>query len=226
MLQALLYTVTAIFLYLISDWILAMLEKQRGKPFANRSLVFFVIILVLAVLVFEGLQRMLVESPVETTASTETMQIPAAPMPSSGVAASPATANEAGLIVHDPWIRSASPDVTVLAAYLRIENTADRPRILTGARSPNFENVEIHNSVVKDGLAHMMHQHMLEIPARSSLPFQPGGYHLMLIGRKTPLQEGDQVSLTLEFENGEALSTMAVVRQSTMTPHDNHHHHH
>jgi len=65
MMQILLYTVTAILLYVVSDWILVKLEKFRGKPFAARSIVFFMIILILAIVVFEGLQQFLAAPPPE-----------------------------------------------------------------------------------------------------------------------------------------------------------------
>ena len=58
--QILLYTVTAILLYVVSDWILVKMEEYRGERFESRSLIFFAIILVLSLLVFEGLQRVLV----------------------------------------------------------------------------------------------------------------------------------------------------------------------
>ena len=214
MLQVLLYTVTAIILYVVADWILSKLEQKRGEPFPNRSLVFFVIILVLAVTVFEGLQRILATAPVETATDTEAVPT-IAPAQSPEVAASPAAGDQATLILHDPWVRSASPTATVMAAYLRIDNTTDLPRILTGVRSTSFENVEIHNTVVEDGLARMIHQKKLEIPAQGSLTFKPGSYHLMLMGRKAPLHVGEQVELTLVFENGEELSATAVVRKET-----------
>ncbi len=57
MLQMLMYTVTAIVLYVVSDRILLALERWRGKPFAARSIVFFVIIMILSVGTFEGIQR-------------------------------------------------------------------------------------------------------------------------------------------------------------------------
>jgi hypothetical protein len=57
--QLLYYTVAGILLYLVSDWILRFVEDKRGKPFEHRSLVFFGIILVLAVVTFEILQRLL-----------------------------------------------------------------------------------------------------------------------------------------------------------------------
>ena len=43
------YTFAALVLYLLSDWLLVKIEKYRGQAFAQRSLVFFAIILVLAV---------------------------------------------------------------------------------------------------------------------------------------------------------------------------------
>ncbi len=42
------YTLAGIILYLGSDWILVQIEKASGRKFEYRSLVFFVLILVLA----------------------------------------------------------------------------------------------------------------------------------------------------------------------------------
>ena len=48
--QYLYYTIAAIALYFISDLILVMIEKARGKQFEQqRSLIFLVIIMILAV---------------------------------------------------------------------------------------------------------------------------------------------------------------------------------
>ena len=55
--EMLYYTVAAIFLYVVSDWILKQIEIRRGEPFENRSLVFFAIILVLSVVLFNLVQQ-------------------------------------------------------------------------------------------------------------------------------------------------------------------------
>lgn len=47
--QFVVYTVTAILLYLFSDWILNKIEASRGKRLEHRSIVFLVIIMVLAI---------------------------------------------------------------------------------------------------------------------------------------------------------------------------------
>ncbi len=47
------FTVVGIGLYFFSDWLLDQIERLRGRRFAQRQLVFFVIILVLAVASFQ-----------------------------------------------------------------------------------------------------------------------------------------------------------------------------
>jgi len=46
------FTLVGIGLYFASDWMLNRIEVMRGKPFEYRSIIFFVIILVLALASF------------------------------------------------------------------------------------------------------------------------------------------------------------------------------
>ena len=46
------FTLTAILLYLAADWILKRMELAAGKRFEKRSLVFFVILMTMAVASF------------------------------------------------------------------------------------------------------------------------------------------------------------------------------
>jgi hypothetical protein len=62
MAEILLFTLTGIALYFLSDWLLVLIELKRGKPLENRSVVFFVIILVLALVSFELMQFLLRQS--------------------------------------------------------------------------------------------------------------------------------------------------------------------
>lgn len=55
--QYIYYTVAAISLYFLSDFILAKIEKARGKQFGpQRSLIFLIIIMVLAVSTFKAIE--------------------------------------------------------------------------------------------------------------------------------------------------------------------------
>ena len=52
------FTLMGIGLYFASDWILGHLETRRGSRFENRSIIFFVIILVLALVSFQLISRL------------------------------------------------------------------------------------------------------------------------------------------------------------------------
>ena len=69
------FTVAAVLLYLLSDWILNQIEIRRGERLENRSLIFFAIILVLSVLLFNLIQRFQpADEPAASTADSQTEQ--------------------------------------------------------------------------------------------------------------------------------------------------------
>ena len=51
--QFVFYTIAALALYFISDWIVVKIEKSRGGSLKYRSLIFFAIIMVLSVSSFK-----------------------------------------------------------------------------------------------------------------------------------------------------------------------------
>lgn len=53
------FTLMAIGLYFFSDWLLNRIERARGARFENRSLIFFAIILLLALVSFQLMQLLL-----------------------------------------------------------------------------------------------------------------------------------------------------------------------
>ena len=67
------FTVAAIFLYFFSDWILNLIEQRLGKRLKYRSVIFFVIIMALAVGSFEIIDRIVGEPPQITTTPEDTL---------------------------------------------------------------------------------------------------------------------------------------------------------
>ena len=57
MMSAIWFTIVAIILYLVSDWILERIEVSLGKRLEHRSLVFFAILLSLALVTFSLIQQ-------------------------------------------------------------------------------------------------------------------------------------------------------------------------
>jgi predicted PurR-regulated permease PerM len=58
-LEILVFTLNAIVIYLLADWILRRIEARRGEVLKSRQAVFFVIILVLALVSFQVLKSIL-----------------------------------------------------------------------------------------------------------------------------------------------------------------------
>ena len=62
MMEILIFTLNAIFIYLFSDWIIRTIEQSRGEALKHRQVVFFVIFLTLALVTFQVLQSILAGS--------------------------------------------------------------------------------------------------------------------------------------------------------------------
>jgi len=59
----LLFVVVSLLLYFVADWLLKEVERRRGAPFDNRTLIFFAILLVLALVSFNALNYFLATPP-------------------------------------------------------------------------------------------------------------------------------------------------------------------
>jgi periplasmic copper chaperone A len=134
------------------------------------------------------------------------------------------------LTVSGAWVREGPPTTAVLAAYMQIDNTSAQDQTLVGASSPQFETVEIHRTEIVDGVARMLQQERLVIPAGGGVTLEPGGLHLMLIQSQQPLAQGDQVTIRLRLDDGTEIPVDAEVRKAEAEgmdhDHDHHNHHH
>ena len=75
------------------------------------------------------------------------------------------------------------------------------------------EAVSVHEtSTDSGGMTGMHHLPSLVVEAGSSLPFEPGGYHVMLERLTEDLVAGATVTITLELEGGGTLDVAAEVR--------------
>lgn len=57
--EILLFTLVAIVIYLVSDWIVRTIEARRGKALKQRQVIFFAVFLVLALASFRVLRILL-----------------------------------------------------------------------------------------------------------------------------------------------------------------------
>ena len=68
------FTVAAIGLYALSDWILNQIEIKRGERLENRSVVFFFIIITLSLITFTVIQNVLYDPNTNQETKQETQQ--------------------------------------------------------------------------------------------------------------------------------------------------------
>ena len=123
--------------------------------------------------------------------------------------AAPASAGDykvGTLTIQAPWTRPAMAGMNGVG-FMTIANAGARPVRLIAAESPVAGKVEIHRSAMANGVMTMRRQDEgVEIPAGGAVSFAPGGYHLMLMGLKTPLTQGQKTPVTLVFDNGRRAS--------------------
>ena len=113
-------------------------------------------------------------------------------------AALPAFAGE--LAVANAWSRSTPPGVTVGVAYFTLKNDTGKSDRLLKITTPVASKVQVHRTEIQDGMARMREVAVLHVDAGQSLEFKPGGMHLMLVGLKQPLVEGEAFEIDLLFE--------------------------
>ena len=100
------------------------------------------------------------------------------------------------------------------AVYMTLVNEGREAERLIRARTELAEVAEIHETRMEGEVMKMQHlPDGLEIPAGGEVELKPGGYHIMLIGLKRDLNEGDRFTVVLEFEKRGPLTVEVQVRQ-------------
>jgi len=102
--------------------------------------------------------------------------------------------------IENPFSRATPGGAKVGAGYMTIINKGTAADRLVSATSPAAGKVEIHEMSMQDNVMKMRELPAgLPIEAGKSISLAPGGYHLMLMGLKAPLKQGDKVPVTLTF---------------------------
>lgn len=115
-------------------------------------------------------------------------------------------------IVH-PWSRATPAGAKVAGGFFKVENKGDTPDRLLSAGSDIADKVQIHEmSMTADGMASMNEvTGGIEIAPGATLELKPGSYHVMFIGLKHPLVEGETFKGTLTFEKAGAVEVEFLV---------------
>lgn len=130
-------------------------------------------------------------------------------------------ASAGNIRIRQPFARATPAKVG--GVFMTLQNSGVAADRLVKAESPVAASVELHTHI-KDGDAMRMRPVSdIPVPAGGTTKLEPGGYHIMLIGLKQPLKEGERVPLTLTFEKGGSITIEVPVQKAGAAGGHNHH---
>jgi copper(I)-binding protein len=118
--------------------------------------------------------------------------------------------------VKEAWIRWLPANVPG-GGYMTLINTGSAARVLIGASSPDYGEVSMHQTRLRDGVIEMISVASIELRPRIPVRFAESGYHLMLRQPRRPLKPGDRVLITLRFARGPPVEVPFEVRAGNST---------
>lgn len=119
----------------------------------------------------------------------------------NSTSSSMAVCDQSEVSIRDGWVQEGPPSQTITAAYMTIENHTGADISLRSASTEVAQTVELHKMELVGGMMKMRRVETIDILAGGTAELKPGGFHLMVIGLKKELKEGDKVTITLEFSN-------------------------
>lgn len=103
------------------------------------------------------------------------------------------------ITVADAWARTTPGGVSIGAAYLTIDSSADDELVGAEVGPEIAARVELHATTETAGSTSMGQVAGLPVPADGELVLAPIGNHFMLVGLTEPLVAGASFALTLHF---------------------------
>lgn len=104
------------------------------------------------------------------------------------------------LKIGHPWARPTVQGQPTGGGFLKIENTGKTADRLLSATAPVGSHLELHTMSMEGDVMRMRQVDGIDIPAGATVELKPGAFHVMFMGLKAPLKEGDKFPVTLKFQ--------------------------
>lgn len=115
------------------------------------------------------------------------------------------------VVATDVWVKAADDGMT--AAFGTLANDGDAAVRVVAVESAAATAMELHETVEDDSGQMMMREvDGFDVEPGASLTLEPGGNHLMVMGLTGPIVAGDDVVVTLIFDDGSTLDLTATAR--------------
>ena len=118
------------------------------------------------------------------------------------------------LTIGHPWANPSIGGSTNGAVFLTIINGGTAADRLIGVASPVAGRVELHTHLMEDGVMKMRKIEGIDVEPGAPIALKPGGLHVMLIGLKAQLKDGDSFPLDLTFAKAGTVTTTVMVQAS------------
>ena len=121
------------------------------------------------------------------------------------------------IVVDHPWARATPAGAKTGAAYMTLINNGSAGDRLLTAATPVADKIQFHSVSEDNGVSRMREMHDVAVAPGARVTFSPGGMHVMLVGLKQPLKEGQTFPLNLTFEKaGKVDVTVSVAKVGAM----------
>src|SRR5258708_5935626 len=104
------------------------------------------------------------------------------------------------IVVERPWARATPAGARTGAVYVTLINNGSSSDNLVSAATPLPDQVPFHSATEENGVSRMREMRTVDVTPGAKVAFSPGGLHIMAVGLKQPLKEGQTFPLTLTFE--------------------------
>ncbi|NJN79432.1 MAG: copper chaperone PCu(A)C [Anaerolineales bacterium] len=126
--------------------------------------------------------------------------------------------NAVPIEITNAWVRAVDSEMSMggssaTALFMTIQNNTSIDDVLIRVESDVADMVQIHLSQVDaNGVASMREVEGVQILASEIAELKPGSYHVMLMGLKREIKEGDMIEFTLVFQNAGSIVIEAPVK--------------
>lgn len=129
-----------------------------------------------------------------------------------------------GIAVQSAWVRPTVGEQDSTGAYLTI--TSQEAIALVGVATPAAEIAEVHEMKMDGEIMRMRMAERIDLKAGEPLELKPGGYHVMLMALTAPIEAGQEIELSLQFEKPDGstieMPVKAVAAQNAGGGHHSH----
>jgi copper(I)-binding protein len=121
-----------------------------------------------------------------------------------------AATDASNITLEHAWARPTAGAATTGVVYVTVTDKGSADH-LVGVSTPIAAAAELHEMINDNGIMKMHAVPSIALDPGKPVSFNPGGYHIMLVGLKGPLKVSGSFPLTLTFEHAQPITVMAKV---------------